>query len=62
MRFLPPVAALASGDVAFYGDDQAALRPLGTILEALRALGVAVDGGQACRSPCTARGRCAAGR
>ncbi|MQY20015.1 3-phosphoshikimate 1-carboxyvinyltransferase [Nocardia macrotermitis] len=44
MRFLPPVAALASGDVAFSGDDQAAARPLRTILDALRGLGVAIDG------------------
>ncbi|MCX4092220.1 3-phosphoshikimate 1-carboxyvinyltransferase [Nocardia sp. alder85J] len=44
MRFVPPVAALAQGDVAFYGDEQAKLRPLGTILEALRGLGVDVDG------------------
>lgn len=44
MRFLPPVAALAHGDVAFHGDDQAALRPLRTILDALRGLGVAIDG------------------
>ncbi|WP_067675980.1 3-phosphoshikimate 1-carboxyvinyltransferase [Nocardia miyunensis] len=44
MRFLPPVAALAHGDVAFFGDDQAALRPLRTILDALRGLGVTIDG------------------
>ncbi|MBF6327150.1 3-phosphoshikimate 1-carboxyvinyltransferase [Nocardia transvalensis] len=44
MRFLPPVAALAHGDVAFFGDEQARLRPLGTILDALRRLGVDIDG------------------
>ncbi|MEU1430080.1 3-phosphoshikimate 1-carboxyvinyltransferase [Nocardia sp. NPDC005746] len=44
MRFLPPVAALARGDVAFDGDEQARARPLGTILDALRALGLDIDG------------------
>ncbi|WP_036495606.1 3-phosphoshikimate 1-carboxyvinyltransferase [Nocardia sp. BMG111209] len=44
MRFVPPVAALAHGDVAFFGDEQAKLRPLGTILQALRGLGVDIDG------------------
>ncbi|NNH69673.1 3-phosphoshikimate 1-carboxyvinyltransferase [Nocardia uniformis] len=44
MRFLPSVAALAHGDVAFDGDEQARVRPLGTILEALRSLGVDIDG------------------
>ncbi|MBU3063483.1 3-phosphoshikimate 1-carboxyvinyltransferase [Nocardia sp. NEAU-G5] len=44
MRFLPPVAALASGEVSFSGDEQASLRPLDTILEALRSLGATVDG------------------
>ncbi|SDT51905.1 3-phosphoshikimate 1-carboxyvinyltransferase [Jiangella sp. DSM 45060] len=45
MRFVPPVAALASGDVRFDGDAQARLRPMGTVLDALRALGVAIDDG-----------------
>ncbi|MCM6775707.1 3-phosphoshikimate 1-carboxyvinyltransferase [Nocardia sp. CDC159] len=44
MRFLPPVAALAHGDVAFFGDEQARLRPLNTILDALRRLGVDIEG------------------
>ncbi len=44
MRFLPPVAALATGDVAFDGDEQARTRPLGIILDALRTLGVDIDG------------------
>jgi len=43
MRFLPPVAALARGPVQFDGDPGARLRPMGPVLEALRALGVAVD-------------------
>ncbi|OQS13994.1 3-phosphoshikimate 1-carboxyvinyltransferase [Nocardia donostiensis] len=44
MRFLPSVAALASGDVAFDGDIQARVRPLRTILDALRGLGARIDG------------------
>ncbi|QIS05804.1 3-phosphoshikimate 1-carboxyvinyltransferase [Nocardia brasiliensis] len=44
MRFLPPVAALATGEVAFDGDAQARVRPLSTILGALRALGAEIDG------------------
>jgi len=44
MRFLPPVAALADGPVRFDGDEGARLRPMGPILDALRALGVGVDG------------------
>lgn len=44
MRFLPPVAALATGSVRFDGDTQARTRPLHTILDALRTLGVDIDG------------------
>ncbi|AZA09811.1 3-phosphoshikimate 1-carboxyvinyltransferase [Corynebacterium pseudopelargi] len=44
MRFLPPVAALAQGTVLFDGDEQAKSRPMDTILNALRAVGVQVDG------------------
>ncbi|MCX5044560.1 3-phosphoshikimate 1-carboxyvinyltransferase [Aldersonia sp. NBC_00410] len=44
MRFLPPVAGLADGKVRFDGDEQARTRPLGTILDALRALGADIEG------------------
>ncbi|MFC5290984.1 3-phosphoshikimate 1-carboxyvinyltransferase [Actinokineospora guangxiensis] len=44
MRFVPPLAALADGEVRFDGDPRARERPMGTILGALRALGAAVDG------------------
>ncbi len=43
MRFLPPVAALATGPVEIDGDPQARLRPMGPVLEALRTLGVRLD-------------------
>ena len=44
MRFVPPIAALATGPVAFDGDERSRQRPMGPILAALRDLGVAVDG------------------
>ncbi|MCT2586272.1 3-phosphoshikimate 1-carboxyvinyltransferase [Actinophytocola gossypii] len=44
MRFVPPVAAVADGDVAFDGDPRARERPMGTVLDALRALGAVVEG------------------
>lgn len=42
MRFLPPLAALATGRVRFSGDEQALLRPTAPTIEALRQLGVGV--------------------
>ncbi|MEZ5153768.1 3-phosphoshikimate 1-carboxyvinyltransferase [Rhodococcus zopfii] len=44
MRFVPPLASLADGDVFFDGDEQAKTRPMGTVLDALRSLGADVDG------------------
>lgn len=44
MRFVPPLAALADGDVVFDGDEQARTRPLDTLLAGLRALGADVNG------------------
>jgi 3-phosphoshikimate 1-carboxyvinyltransferase len=43
-RFLPPVAALAVGDVRFDGDPRVRERPLGPLLAALRSLGVSLSG------------------
>lgn len=43
MRFVPPMAALADGDVRFDGDPRARVRPMGAVVEALAALGVEVD-------------------
>jgi 3-phosphoshikimate 1-carboxyvinyltransferase len=56
MRFLPPVAALAAGDVAFDGDPRARERPMGPIVDGLRALGVEVDDAGTGRLPFTVRG------
>jgi 3-phosphoshikimate 1-carboxyvinyltransferase len=44
MRFVPPMAALADGEVSFDGDPPARKRPMGPLLAALRALGARVDG------------------
>ena len=44
MRFVPPIAALADGLVRFDGDQQAYVRPMGPMLDALRVLGATVDG------------------
>ncbi|PRZ04891.1 3-phosphoshikimate 1-carboxyvinyltransferase [Isoptericola sp. CG 20/1183] len=44
MRFLPPVAALADGDVRFDGDPAARVRPMLPVLAGLRSLGVRVVG------------------
>ncbi len=44
MRFLPPVAALATGAVTFDGDPHMRLRPVGPVLDALRSLGADVAG------------------
>lgn len=57
MRFVPPVATLATGAVGFDGDERARERPVGPLLDALRALGadIADDGRGAL--PFTVNGR-----
>jgi 3-phosphoshikimate 1-carboxyvinyltransferase len=42
MRFVPPLAALATGDVTFDGDEGARRRPMATTIDSLRMLGVEV--------------------
>jgi 3-phosphoshikimate 1-carboxyvinyltransferase len=44
MRFVPPAAAIADGEVRFDGDPRARERPMSTVLDALRALGADIDG------------------
>jgi 3-phosphoshikimate 1-carboxyvinyltransferase len=39
MRFLPPLAALAHGDITFDGDAGARQRPMATIIESIKDLG-----------------------
>ena len=60
MRFLPAVAALADGDVRFDGDAGARVRPMGPILDSLRALNVSIttdDGAVPQYMPFTIAGR-----
>lgn len=45
MRFIPAVAALATGKITLDGDAGARVRPMGPILDGLRGLGVRVDDG-----------------
>ncbi|MED5812329.1 3-phosphoshikimate 1-carboxyvinyltransferase [Mycolicibacterium sp. 050232] len=54
LRFVPPVAALSTTAVTFDGDEQARARPIAPLLDALRGLGVDVDGD---RLPFAVRGR-----
>ena len=44
LRFVPPVAALGTETVLFDGDEQARARPIAPLLDALRGLGVDIDG------------------
>lgn len=57
MRFLPPVAALADGEISFDGDPRARERPMRPLLTALRALGVKIDDGGRGGLPFTVRAR-----
>ena len=43
MRFLPPLAALATGEVTFDGDPRSYERPLGPVIKALEELGVSIE-------------------
>lgn len=56
MRFLPVVAALATGAVDFDGDPHARTRPNATTIEALRTLGVRVEDGGTGTMPFTVHG------
>lgn len=44
LRFVPPLAALAESVVEFDGDEQARVRPIAPLLDALRGLGVRIEG------------------
>lgn len=44
LRFVPPLAALSTATVVFDGDEQARARPITPLLDALRGLGVQIDG------------------
>jgi 3-phosphoshikimate 1-carboxyvinyltransferase len=57
MRFVPPVAALAAGDVRFDGDPRARERPMAPVVDALRKLGAEIDDDGRGRLPLTVRGK-----
>ena len=44
MRFLPPLAATATGAITFDGDPHARSRPMGPMMKALEELGATIDG------------------
>ena len=56
MRFVPPVAALADGDVRFDGDPRSHERPMRPLVESLRALGVDIDDAGRATLPFVVRG------
>jgi 3-phosphoshikimate 1-carboxyvinyltransferase len=56
MRFVPPIAGLSTGTVAFDGDPHMRSRPIGEVLGALRTLGVTIDDGGRGTLPFTVRG------
>ncbi|MBP7894355.1 MAG: 3-phosphoshikimate 1-carboxyvinyltransferase [Candidatus Planktophila sp.] len=45
MRFLPPLSALAQGDISFDGDPRSYERPLGPVIAALEDLGIEIEHG-----------------
>ncbi len=57
LRFVPPIAALTLGKVAFDGDPRARERPVGPLITALRELGAVIDDGGRGALPFTVAGR-----
>jgi len=57
MRFVPPVAALASGTSTFDGDEYARTRPMRALLDGLRAAGVSIEDEGRGTMPFTITGR-----
>lgn len=56
MRFLPPVAALATGLIHFDGDARSHERPVGPVIKALEELGVTIEHGNKYSLPLTING------
>lgn len=56
MRFLPPLAALAQGEISFDGDPRSHERPLGPVIQALESLGVSIVHGNRYSLPLTING------
>ncbi len=57
MRFLPPLAAFAQGDISFDGDPRSYERPLGPVIKALEELGIEIDHGGRYSLPMVIRAR-----
>lgn len=62
MRFVPPVAGLSTGRVAFDGDAHMRTRPIGEVLTALRGLDVDISPGDSLPFTISGRGRVRGGR
>ena len=56
MRFLPPIASLATGLIHFDGDARSHERPLEPVIKALEQLGAAIEHGNKYRLPLTING------
>lgn len=56
MRFLPPLAALARGEISFDGDPRSHERPLKPVIAALEQLGIEIDHGGRYSLPLTIHG------
>jgi 3-phosphoshikimate 1-carboxyvinyltransferase len=56
MRFLPPIAAFATGLIHFDGDARSHERPLAPVIKALEQLGVSIEHGNKYRLPMTING------
>ena len=56
MRFLPPVAALATGLIHFDGDPRSHERPVGPVISALEELGISIEHGARYSLPLTING------
>ena len=56
MRFLPPIAALATGLIHFDGDERSHQRPIAPVLSALEQLGVSVEHNNKYKLPITING------
>lgn len=56
MRFVPPLAALAAGDVRFDGDERARERPMAALITTLKSLGVDIADDNRGVLPFTIRG------
>ena len=56
MRFLPPLAALAQGDISFDGDPRSYERPLAPVIAALEELGIEIEHGGRYSLPLVVKG------